>query len=98
MTIPWSFCMPVCLLCQLLALNTHTAHSAPDFSGKCVLTFLIPLVRRSNKKNADLSHFGSADVEKEALERHSTLFPRLSFAHPAFQTAGTAHAERPESG
>ncbi|XP_029917331.1 protein eva-1 homolog C isoform X2 [Myripristis murdjan] len=33
MTIPWSFCMPICLLCQLLALNTHTAHSAPDFSA-----------------------------------------------------------------
>ncbi|XP_071772273.1 protein eva-1 homolog C [Centroberyx gerrardi] len=32
MTAPWSFCRSVCLLALLLALNTHTAHSAPDFS------------------------------------------------------------------
>ncbi|XP_062333126.1 protein eva-1 homolog C isoform X1 [Osmerus eperlanus] len=32
MTVPWSVCRSCCLLYLLLALNTHSARSAPDFS------------------------------------------------------------------
>lgn len=87
------FCL---FLSLLLALKTRTAHSAPDFSRKCSV-FVINNCFFRRKSNCWPGYFlAMKDLERKFLR--DIEHPQIFFVHPAFQTAGATHPERPESG